>query len=96
SPSLIIADEPTSMLDALWRADILGLLAAQAYNRGRAVLLITHDLQAARSIATRVLVMSAGRIVESGPTEVVLNAPRHASTQALLAALTFARGASAK
>jgi peptide/nickel transport system ATP-binding protein len=95
-PSLIVADEPTSMLDAGWRGGILALLAAQARVEGRAVILITHDLAAAGAIADRIVVMSDGRLVESGATDAVLGAPSHPSTQALLAALHFARSPAPK
>ncbi|HEY0712887.1 MAG TPA: dipeptide/oligopeptide/nickel ABC transporter ATP-binding protein [Polyangia bacterium] len=96
APSMLVADEPTSMLDAAWRADILGLLVAQARERGRSVMLITHDLGAARAITDRLFVMSEGRVVESGAADVVVNAPAHPATRALLDALSFARSPGTK
>ncbi|UCR89336.1 ATP-binding cassette domain-containing protein [Mycetocola spongiae] len=84
-PALLIADEPTTALDARVRRGILELLGSLTAD-GRSVLLISHDLVAVRGIADRVAVMSAGRIVEQGPTERVLNAPEHPYTRSLLAA----------
>jgi peptide/nickel transport system ATP-binding protein len=86
-PALVLADEPTSMLDASLRAELLALLAALTARRGRAMLLITHDLGAARAIADRLLVLDGGRIVEAGPTAAVLDAPVHATTRALMDAI---------
>lgn len=85
-PRLLIADEPTSMLDASLRADLMALLRRLARERGLGVLLITHDLPSAAAIADRVLVLRAGRVVEEGPAASVLTAPAHAYTRALLAA----------
>jgi ABC-type glutathione transport system ATPase component len=96
APALLIADEPTSMLDARWRGGILTLLAALVRQRGLGLLFITHDVAAARALADRVVVMSEGRVVEQGPTATVFESPRHPSTRALLAALTFARRSSVK
>jgi oligopeptide/dipeptide ABC transporter ATP-binding protein len=81
---VLLADEPISMLDVSIRAEILNLLADLRQSRGISVLLITHDLATAATIADRVAVMYLGRIVEIGPTEQVLGAPRHPYTQALL------------
>ena len=86
-PALILADEPTSMLDASLRGELLGLLAALTRGRGRSMLYITHDLGAARASADRVLVLHAGRVVVSGPTAAVLGAPAHPYTATLLAAI---------
>lgn len=86
-PQLILADEPTSMLDVATRLGVLELLERLASERGIAILLITHDLASAKQLADRVLVMYAGRIVESGPTDDVLRQPSHPYTQTLLAAL---------
>ncbi len=85
-PDLLVADEPTSMLDVSLRAGILELFAQQRAARGLACLFITHDLGAARAAADRVIVLYAGMIVESGPTEEVLADPRHPYTQLLVAA----------
>jgi oligopeptide/dipeptide ABC transporter ATP-binding protein len=83
-PAVLLADEPISMLDVSIRAEILNLLADLRQSRGISVLLITHDLATAATIADRVAVMYLGRIVEIGPTTEVLGAPRHPYTQALL------------
>ena len=83
-PSLLIADEPVSMLDVSIRAEILNLLLALARERGIAVVMITHDLSTVAAYADRLAVMYLGRIVEIGPTRDVLANPRHPYTQALL------------
>jgi oligopeptide/dipeptide ABC transporter ATP-binding protein len=83
-PSLLIADEPVSMLDVSIRAEILNLLAALARERGIAVVMITHDLSTVAAYANRIAVMYLGRIVEHGPTRQVLANPRHPYAQALL------------
>jgi len=85
-PALLIADEPTSMLDVSIRAGVLSLLRALRDERGVSILLITHDLASARVLADRIIVLAAGRIVESGPAERVIAAPAHPYTQQLLAA----------
>jgi oligopeptide/dipeptide ABC transporter ATP-binding protein len=85
-PDLLVADEPTSMLDVSLRAGILDLLARERETRGLACLLITHDLGAARAAADRVLVFYAGTLVEEGPTEALLAAPAHPYTALLVAA----------
>ncbi|MFI5542576.1 ABC transporter ATP-binding protein [Streptomyces sp. NPDC051815] len=82
SPGLLIADEPTTALDALVRARVLDLLAAS----GASLLVVTHDMGVARRIGHRVAVMRAGRIVETGPAEQILTAPRHPYSAALVAA----------
>jgi oligopeptide/dipeptide ABC transporter ATP-binding protein len=83
-PTLLIADEPVSMLDVSIRADILNLLGRLARERGIAVVMITHDLSTVASYADRIAVMYLGRIVEYGPTREVLANPRHPYAQALL------------
>jgi ABC-type glutathione transport system ATPase component len=86
-PELIVADEPTSMLDVSIRMGILNLLAQLKRERGLAILLITHDLAAARFLADRILVLHRGRIVEDGPAATVVDSPSHPYTRALLAAI---------
>ena len=86
SPQLLILDEPVAQLDVSVRAQILNLLERLRREEGLAWLMITHDLGVARVAADRVLVMDGGRIVEEGPTAVVLGAPRAAATRALVAA----------
>ena len=83
-PELIIADEPVSSLDASIRGELLALLLKLRDDLGLGVLVITHDLGLAWNIADRIAVMYLGRIVEVGPTEDVLENPRHPYTQALL------------
>jgi peptide/nickel transport system ATP-binding protein len=86
-PRLLIADEPTTALDATLQKDILALLKSLNREFGMAVLMITHDFGVVSFLSERVAVMKAGRIVEHGPTEQVLTAPRHAYTAKLIAAV---------
>ncbi len=90
-PRLILADEPTQMLDASLRRDLVDLIAALAADRGIAVLHITHDLALAQHGCARLVVMDRGRVVECGPTAEVLASPRHDHTAALVAAATRRR-----
>ena len=83
-PSVIVADEPVSALDASVRGEILALLLRLREEMGLSVLVVTHDLGLAWNIADRIAVMYLGRIVEVGPTEEVLANPQHPYTQALL------------
>ena len=83
-PSLLIADEPVSMLDVSIRAEILNLLGRLAREEGIAVVMITHDLSTVAAYADRIAVMYLGRIVEQGPARRVIDAPAHPYTQALL------------
>jgi oligopeptide transport system ATP-binding protein len=86
-PSLLIADEPTTALDVTVQAGILRLLDRLRREGGLSVVLITHDLGVLSSIADRVSIFYAGRVVESGAREAVLQRPRHPYTRALLDAL---------
>jgi oligopeptide transport system ATP-binding protein len=83
-PGLIIADEPTTALDATVQYQILELLAELRARINAALILISHDLAVIRNICDRVYVMYAGQIVEHGPTASVFAAPKHPYTQALL------------
>lgn len=83
-PSLLLADEPVSMLDVSIRAEILNLLADLRTQRGISILFITHDLNTIAAIADRIAVMYLGRIVEIGPTLQVLTGSQHPYTKALL------------
>jgi peptide/nickel transport system ATP-binding protein len=83
-PALLVADEPVSSLDASVRGEILALMLKLVRETGVGVLVVTHDLGLAWNVADRVAVMYLGRIVEAGPTEEVLLAPRHPYTRALL------------
>jgi len=85
-PKLLIADEPTTALDVTVQRQILDLLDQQRRELELALLFITHDLAVVASVADRVAVMYAGRMVEEGPTREVLSRPRHPYTQGLLAA----------
>lgn len=84
-PSFIIADEPTTALDAGYREVVLQELRRRVEG-GAGALVITHDLASMRAVADRILVMREGRIVEEGPPDVILDAPRHPFTRALQAA----------
>ena len=86
-PKLIIADEPVSMLDVSIRVGVLNLMSELRAREGVSFLYITHDVASARYIADRVLVMYAGHLVEQGPTEDVLQRPKHPYTQLLVAAV---------
>jgi peptide/nickel transport system ATP-binding protein len=86
-PAVIIADEPTSMLDVSIRLSVLDTLAPLKRERGIAMLYITHDIATARYIAEETAVIFGGRIVELGPTAAVIDAPRHPYTRLLLAAV---------
>jgi oligopeptide transport system ATP-binding protein len=86
-PKLLIADEPTTALDVTVQAGILRLLDALRRETGLSVVLITHDLGVMSSVADRVSIFYAGRIVESGSCAEVLARPRHPYTKALLDAL---------
>ncbi|HVW27689.1 MAG TPA: ABC transporter ATP-binding protein [Polyangiaceae bacterium] len=83
-PSLLIADEPTTALDVTIQAQILDLLRELVKERGLSIILVTHDLGVVAEIADRVLVMYAGRIVETGPAHDVLRNPYHPYTLSLL------------
>jgi peptide/nickel transport system ATP-binding protein len=85
-PAVVLADEPTSMLDVSIRIGILNLMTALKEERGLAILYVTHDLACARYVADSMLVMYAGQIVEQGPTEEVLQRPLHPYTRLLLSA----------
>ena len=83
-PELLIADEPTTALDVTIQAQILDLLMLLKQQDGMGMLFITHDLGIVRQIADRVCVMQDGKIIETGPTKDIFNAPQHPYTQKLL------------
>ena len=85
-PRLVVADEPTSMLDATLRTDVLALMARMRDELGTTFILITHDLSSTRLLADRVAVMRRGEVIEEGPAQRVLTAPSHEYTRMLLAA----------
>jgi oligopeptide/dipeptide ABC transporter ATP-binding protein len=83
-PALVIADEPTTALDVTVQAQIVELLRDLRTRTGMSILLISHDLGVIAGLAERVAVMYAGRIVETGPVQRLLKAPRHPYTVGLL------------
>ena len=85
-PKFIVLDEPVSALDVSIRAQILNLLKDLQERLGLAYIMISHDLAAARYLATRLAVMYAGRLVETGACDAVYTEPLHPYTQALLSA----------
>jgi peptide/nickel transport system ATP-binding protein len=86
-PSLLIADEPVSALDVSVRTQILDVLRELADRLGVTLIFISHDLSVVRYLCDRVVVMHDGQIVEQGPLRQVYDAPQHAYTRALLAAV---------
>lgn len=86
-PELLIADEPTTAIDASIQAQILDLLIRLKHELGFSVLLVTHNLDLVEEICDRISVMYAGNIVEEGPAKRVINNPRHPYTMALIKAI---------
>lgn len=84
-PKVLLADEPTTALDATVQIQILLLLRALQRELGLSIVFVTHDIGVAVEIADKIAVMYAGRIVESGSVADILNTPRHPYTQGLLA-----------
>ena len=84
NPDLLIADEPTTALDVTIQAEILDLMAGLQQRLGMGMVFISHDLNVVRRIATRVVVMKQGEVVEEGPTEALFTAPKHPYTRALI------------
>jgi oligopeptide/dipeptide ABC transporter ATP-binding protein len=91
-PEFLVADEPTSMLDASLKLGIINLLYELTSKYRMAMLLITHDLAVVSLICRRILVMYRGSIVESGPRDLVISRPRHPYTQALIASIPSLEG----
>jgi peptide/nickel transport system ATP-binding protein len=87
SPSLLVADEPVSMLDVSVRAGVLDLLDRLRKEEDVGILMITHDLATAAHVADRVAVMYHGNLVELGPARAVINSPQHPYTEALIYAV---------
>jgi oligopeptide/dipeptide ABC transporter ATP-binding protein len=83
-PKLLIADEPTTALDVTVQAQIMDLLQALQRDLGLSILLITHDLGIVAEMCRNMVVMYAGRIVESGPTTHIFSSPRHPYTSGLI------------
>jgi ABC-type glutathione transport system ATPase component len=86
-PRLIIADEPTSMLDVSIRTDIVKLMRQLKVRYGISYLFITHDLALAESFCDRLVVLHQGRVVESGSTDQVIGSPQHPYTRRLMEAI---------
>jgi peptide/nickel transport system ATP-binding protein len=86
-PTVLLCDEPTSALDVSLAATVLNLIGRLRRELGMSVLLVTHDLAAARVVADRIAVMREGQVVEVGPTDDVCERPQHAYTRTLLAAI---------
>jgi len=85
-PSLLVADEPVSMLDVSIRMSVLGLLSDLQHEHGLGVLYITHDLATARHFSDEIMVLNQGRVVESGTADDVILRPQNPYTQELRAA----------
>ena len=89
-PAVIVADEPTTALDVSIQAQIVAEMRSLAREYGVAMIWISHDLAIVSAIASRILVMYAGRIVEQGPAAAVLRSPRHPYTRGLIDSLPSA------
>ena len=87
NPGLIIADEPTTALDVTIQAEIMDLLLELCESDKMGLILITHDLGVVSQVTEKIAVMYAGKIVETGPTQAVVQDPQHPYTQGLIKAL---------
>jgi len=90
-PALIIADEPTTALDVTIQAEIMELLLELCESEGTGLILITHDLAVVSQVTQKIAVMYAGKIVEAGQTEDIIDNPLHPYTQGLIKALPDGR-----
>ena len=90
-PPLLLMDEPTASLDPARRGDLAATLVSLT-SAGRTLLVATHDVAFARSLATRIVVLAEGRVVEDGPPGAVLTRPSHPATQELLRTASVAGG----
>ena len=93
-PTLLIADEPTTALDVTTQTQILELMRQLQREDGMAIMLITHDLGVVAEMATDVVVMYLGRVVEQAPVDAIFHAPQHPYTQALLRSIPRIRSRS--
>jgi peptide/nickel transport system ATP-binding protein len=91
-PKVLVADEPTSMLDASLRVTVLNLLMDLRKQHNMTILFITHDLGQAYYVSDRILVMYQGKLVEQGPVEKVLSNPQHEYTKRLMADVPLLHG----
>ena len=89
-PRLVLMDEPTSGLDVSVQARLLDLIRRLSAELGLAVIIVTHDLAVARLLSHRIAVMRAGRVIETGLTDRVLDDPEHAYTQLLVSSVLAA------
>jgi peptide/nickel transport system ATP-binding protein len=87
NPALIIADEPTTALDVTIQAEIMDLLLELCESEKMGLILITHDLGVVSQVTEKMVVMYAGKIVESGPTQAIISDPKHPYTKGLIKAL---------
>jgi len=94
SPTLLIADEPTTALDVTTQTQILELMRQLQQEDGMAIMLITHDLGVIAEMATDVAVMYLGRVVEQAPVDAIFHAPKHPYTRALLRSIPRMRARS--
>lgn len=85
-PRLIVADEPTTMLDVSLRLELLALMTRLGREQGISYLYITHDLALARAFCDRLLILNQGQIVEAGPSDQIIGRPEHPYTQRLVGA----------
>jgi oligopeptide transport system ATP-binding protein len=92
NPRVLIADEPTTALDTTVQVQIIGVLRELQRKTGMSIVLITHDIGVAAAVGDDVVVMYAGRVVESGPVAQVMRSPRHPYTAALLASVPTVSG----
>ena len=90
APRLVLMDEPTSGLDVSVQARLLDLIRRLSAELGLAVIIVTHDLAVARLLSHRIMVMRAGRVIETGLTDRVLDDPEHAYTQLLVSSVLAA------
>lgn len=90
-PQLVIADEPTTALDVSVQAQVLRVLKRLCLQHGTAVMLITHDMGVVAEVCSRVAVLYAGRIVETGPVAEVIRAPKHPYTRGLIGSIPSMR-----
>jgi peptide/nickel transport system ATP-binding protein len=92
-PRLLIADEPTTAIDVTTQAQVLALLRDLQRKYGTAIIFITHDLGVIAQMASEVVVMYLGRVMEQGSVDAIFHAPRHPYTRALLRSMPSLRGA---